>query len=148
MSELDDYDDYDPELEPARADGMGCLSFSLCLLLLFVAMPLLSACKTAHTADFLATPAERLVCEAAGTRPKIPAEYAIDWSKIATVDQARTEHDKYVAVIRAREGVVAAYVLQIEGKLFVCSNNAQWRRDYEAELAKSHSAVTATTPAG
>jgi len=101
----------------------------------------LSACHTVHTADFLATPADRLVCEAAGARPKIPAEYQIDWSKVATVAQAKAEHDKYVAVIHTREGIVAAYVLSLEGKLFVCSSNAQWRRDYEAELAKSHAQV-------
>lgn len=101
----------------------------------------LAACKTVHTADFLATPADRLVCEAAGQRPSIPPEYAIDWSKVATVAQAHAEHDKYVAVIHDREGIVAAYVLQIEGKLFVCSTNMQWRRDYEAELAKKHTAI-------
>lgn len=100
-----------------------------------------SACHTVRTADFLATPADRLICDAAGARPKIPAEYVIDWAKVATVDQARAEHQKYVASVRTREGVVAAYVLSIEGKLFVCSNNAQWRRDYEAELAKTHQAV-------
>lgn len=106
-----------------------------------VAALALSACHTLHTADFLATPSDRLVCEAAGARPKIPAEYVIDWSKVATVAQAKAEHDKYVAVIHTREGVVAAYVLAIEGKLFICSSNMQWRRDWEAELAKSHSAV-------
>lgn len=111
------------------------------LILTLSAMSALSACHTIRTADFLATPSDRLVCEVAGPRPTIPAEYVIDWSKVATVDQAHAEHDKYVAVIRSREGVVAAYVLQIEGQLFVCGNNMAWRRDYEAELAKSHSAV-------
>lgn len=102
----------------------------------------LSACHTVRTADFLATPLDRLVCEAAGARPKIPAEYVIDWSKVATVDQAHAEHDKYVATIRSREGVVAGYIMSIEGKLFVCGNNMQWRRDYEAELAKTHRTVS------
>lgn len=101
----------------------------------------LSACKTAHVADFLATPADRLVCQAAGARPKIPPEYKIDWSSIKTVAQAKAEHDRYVAVIHTREGVVAAYVLQIEGQLYVCSSNMHWRKDYEAELNKSHTAV-------
>jgi hypothetical protein len=100
-----------------------------------------SACHTVRTADFLATPSERLVCEQAGARPKIPAEYVIDWAKVSTVAQAHAEHDKYVAVIRSREGVVAGYVLDIEGKLFTCFNNAQWRRDFEADLAKSHGQV-------
>jgi hypothetical protein len=108
---------------------------------LFAAAVALSACKAVHTADFIATPADRLVCEAAGPRPKIPPEYAIDWSKVATVPQAKAEHDKYVASIHARDGIAAAYILSIEGKLFVCSNNAQWRREYEAELTKSHAAA-------
>lgn len=102
----------------------------------------ISACKTLHTADFIATPADRLICEPAGPRPKIPPEYQIDWNKVATVADARAEHEKYVAVIHAREGVVAAYVLDIEGKLFACSNNMQWRRDYEAELAKTHKPIS------
>lgn len=72
----------------------------------------------------------RLVCEASGQRPAIPADYAIDWSRVATVDQARAEHDAYVRQVRTREGIVAGYVVDIEGKLFVCSNNAQWWRDY------------------
>ena len=101
----------------------------------------ISACHTAHTADFIATPADRLVCEAAGARPKIPAEYAIDWTKVATVDQAKTEHEKYVASVRTREGIVAAYILSIEGKLYVCGANMAWRRDWEAELAKKHKPV-------
>lgn len=106
------------------------------------AMLALTACKTLHTADFLATPTDRLVCQAAGPRPKIPAEYQIDWSKVTTVAEAKAEHDKYVAVIHDREGIVAAYVLSLEGKLFVCSANMSWRKDYEAELAKAHKAVS------
>ena len=108
-----------------------------------VAALLLSACKTTHVADFLATPADRLVCEAAGARPKIPPEYAIDWSKVATVDQAKQQVVALISRQHEREGIVTAYVLSIEGKLFVCSTNMQWRRDYEAELAKKR---TPTTP--
>lgn len=100
---------------------------------------LTSACETTkRTASFIPTPPERLICERAGTRPTIPAEYVIDWAKVATVAQAKSEHEKYVAVIRNREGFVAAYVVKVEGALFTCWNNAQWRRDYEADLAKSH----------
>lgn len=72
----------------------------------------------------------RLVCEASSSRPEIPAEYAIDWSRVVTVEQAKAEHDAYVRSIRTREGIVAGYVVDVEGKLFVCSNNAQWWRDY------------------
>ena len=97
-----------------------------------------SACHTAHTVDFIATPADRLVCEAAGARPKIPAEYVIDWTKVASVSQAKAEHEKFVAIVRTREGIVAAYILSVEGKLYVCGANMAWRRDWETELAKTH----------
>lgn len=106
-----------------------------------LALALCACADTKRVAEFIPTPPERLVCQQSGTRPTIPAEYAIDWAKVSTVAQAHAEHDKYVAVIRNREGVVAGYVLDIEGKLFTCFNNAQWRRDFEADLAKSHGAV-------
>lgn len=63
-------------------------------------------------------------------RPAIPAEYEIDWSAITTVEQARSEHDAYVRSVRTREGIVAGYIVTIEGRLFTCSNNAQFWRDY------------------
>jgi hypothetical protein len=92
----------------------------------------------------LPTPPERLICEEAGTRPTVPAEYRIDWNHVSAaptvavaVERARSEVGRLIASIRTREGIVAAYIVQIEGKLFVCSNNAQWRRDYEAGLARS-----------
>lgn len=99
----------------------------------------LTACgATKRVAEFIPTPPERLVCEQAGTRPTIPAEYVIDWTKVTTVPQAHAEFDKYVAVIRNRESVVAAYILKIEGVNFTCWNNVQWRREFEADLAKKH----------
>lgn len=79
---------------------------------------------------------ERFVCEASGTRPAIPPEYAIDWSKVTTVDQAHAEHDKFVGVLRTREGLVAGYVLDLEGKHFLCVNNAAWVRDFYSKLPK------------
>lgn len=98
-----------------------------------------SACgEKKYTAEFIPTPPERLVCEPTATRPTIPHEYTIDWSKVTTVPQARSEFEKYRAVIYTRENVVAGYVLVIEGAHFVCFNNAQWRREFEAELAKTH----------
>lgn len=100
---------------------------------------LTSACgETKRSVSFIPTPPERLICERTGTRPSIPAEYVIDWAHVSTVPQAKAEHEKYVAVIRTREGIVAAYVLKIEGVNFVCWNNVQWRRDFEADLAKTH----------
>lgn len=98
-----------------------------------------SACGAdKYTAEFIPTPPERLVCEQAGTRPTIPPETVIDWVHVTSVAQAKIEHDGYVRSVRTREGVVAGYVLAVEGKLFACSNNAQWRREFEADLAKTH----------
>lgn len=96
----------------------------------------LSACEEKRIAEALPTPVERLICERAGTRPAIPPEHEIDWSQVKTVDAARLEHQRFVDVIRIREGTVAGYVLKLEGALFTCWNNMQWRREYEAELAK------------
>jgi hypothetical protein len=96
-----------------------------------------SACgETKRVAEALPTPPERLVCERAGTRPALPPEHAIDWSKVRTVDAARLEHEKFVTVLRTREGLVAGYVLKLEGVAFTCWNNMKWRREYEAGLAK------------
>jgi hypothetical protein len=84
---------------------------------------------------------DRLVCEGVpGERPAVPAEYVIDWSRVATVAQARAEHDAYVVRNRERNAVVAAYILDVEGRLFVCSNNAQWWRDYWAGLPETETA--------
>jgi hypothetical protein len=106
-------------------------------LVALLSTPFLTSCgEPKRVAVALPTPPERLVCEAAGARPSIPAEHIIDWNRVVSVAQAKSEHERYVATIRTREGVVAAYILSIEGKLFVCSNNAQWRRDYEAGLPR------------
>ncbi len=48
--------------------------------------------------------------------------------------RARSEHDAYVRSIRTREGIVAGYVVDLEGKHFVCFNNAAWQRDFWSKL--------------
>lgn len=97
----------------------------------------LTACAdTKRVVEMLPTPPERLVCEAAGTRPTIPPEFVIDWSRVTTVAAAKAAHDQFVATVRTREGVVAGYVLAIEGKLAICGINAQWRRDFEAGIGR------------
>lgn len=95
----------------------------------------LSACgEPKRIAEALPTPPERLICERTGTRPSIPPEHLIDWSQVKTVSAAKIEHEKYVATVRTREGIVAGYVLKLEGVNFTCWNNMQWRREYEAGL--------------
>lgn len=102
-------------------------------------MVVLSACgETKRSVSFIPTPPERLVCEQAGTRPTLPPQYVIDWAKVSTAAQAKAEHQKYVAATLSREGVVAGYILKLEGVNFVCFNNALWRKEFEADLAKKH----------
>lgn len=102
----------------------------------FLAALALAACapEPKRIVEHLPTPPERLICERIGTRPSIPPEHQIDWSQVRTVDAAKVEHQKFVDVVLTREGIVAGYVLKLEGVNFTCWNNMQWRREYEAEL--------------
>lgn len=107
------------------------------LLLASLLLTLCSACAPQRVAVPIRPDKEnraRLICEAQGERPTLPAEYVVDWSKVQTVAQARAEHETYVRSVRTREGVIVGYVVTVEGKLFVCSNNAQWWRDFWGRL--------------
>lgn len=91
----------------------------------------LSACTTTKRVALpLKPPAERLQCVQAGTRPMIPPEHVIDWQRVRTVPQAKSQHDAFVKSVRTREGTIAGYVLETEDKLFACSSNAAWLRDF------------------
>lgn len=110
-----------------KPTGMALVLLTLC--------SAVSACgEPKRIAEALPTPPERLVCERAGTRPVIPAEHKIDWSQITTVEIAKRELQTFVDVIRTRENIVAGYVLRLEGVNFVCWNNMEWRRQYEAGI--------------
>lgn len=95
---------------------------------------LLASCGPTAVLAPLKPPADRMDCVAAGARPAIPAEYVIDWSKVLTVPQARSEHEAYVRVIRSREGIVVGHLVDVEGKLWACSNDAEWLRDFFGRL--------------
>lgn len=79
-------------------------------------------------------PAERMDCVEAGNRPAIPPEHKIVWENVSSVLQARQEYNQYVASVRAREGMVAGYVLDLEGHLFLCANDAAWLREWQAGI--------------
>lgn len=85
--------------------------------------------------EHLPTPPERLICELAGERPAVPREHEIDWTGVGTVAEAFAEHSKFVASVRSREGVVAGYIMRLEGKLFTCYTNMEWRRTFERDLS-------------
>lgn len=95
---------------------------------------LLASCGPTAVLAPVKPPADRMDCVAAGSRPAIPAEYVIDWSAVTTVPQARTQHEAYVRVIRSREGVVVGHLVDVEGKLFACSTDAEWLRDFFGRL--------------
>lgn len=90
----------------------------------------LTACETTRVVAPVKPPAERIDCREIGTRPAIPAEYVIDWAKVTTVAQARSEHEAFVRSVRTREGIVAGHVVEVEGRLFACSTDAAWLRDF------------------
>lgn len=113
-----------------------------------------SACQTTRAVDALRpdlTNPDRFVCEPAGTRPKAPPEYQIDWGQVSAApsvavatERAKAEVAKLVASVRNREGVVVGYILQLEGRHFVCFNNMTWQRDFYSRLP----APAASTPSG
>jgi len=79
----------------------------------------ISACQPKRIVTALPIPPERMDCKAAGARPTIPPE-------------ATGSHDAFVKSVRAREGVIASYIIEIEGKLFDCASDAQWLREWQA----------------
>lgn len=103
-----------------------------------LATVLLTGCSTNYTVKPLPTPPERMACEAAGPRPKIAPEPQINWAKIVSIAEAEAAHGRVLTAIHAREGVVAKYLLDVEGRLFVCATNMQWRRTYEAGVSNGN----------
>lgn len=100
-----------------------------------LALAVLSACADPkRIVEATPIPAERMDCVAADTRPAIPPEHKIEWANVSNVLQARQEYNQYVASVRAREGMVAGYVLELEGKLFLCANDAAWLREWQAGI--------------
>jgi hypothetical protein len=106
-----------------------------------------SGCETTkRTAEALRPDLEhpdKFVCEAAGTRPKAPPEYAIDWSQASAaptvavaIERAKAEVGKLLASVRNREGVVVGYILQLEDRQFVCFSNMAWQRDFYKGLGQ------------
>lgn len=107
------------------------------LLMVAALSTLCGACEPRRVASALRPDIDnpqRMICEGVPARPALPAEYRIDWSRVTTVPQARAEHDAYVRSVRSREGAAVAHIVTVEGRLFVCSNNARWWRDYWAGL--------------
>lgn len=111
-------------------------STALRLLMLSSAL-LISACEPKRVVTALPIPPERTDCQAAtGKRPTLPPEFVIDWTKVATVGEAKAAHDNFVLVLRGREKAVSNYVLDLEGRLFQCASDAQWIREWNGATSR------------
>ena len=96
-----------------------------------------SACGPKRVQVPIPIPDERMDCVAIkDQRPVIEPEYVIDWSGVVTVDQARAEHQAFVTRLRKREGPISGYIVKLEGQVFACADDAEWLRDYTADLIK------------
>lgn len=94
-----------------------------------------SACGPQRVMVPVPVPPERMDCSLLESgRPTIPPEFVIDWSGVATTQQARQQHDAFVQRLRQREGAVAGYVVELEGRVFACADDAAWLRDFNAGL--------------
>lgn len=110
-------------------------NMALALLTFSFLLPAASCGDTRRIVEAQIPPAERMDCrELEGDRPALPREYEIEWGSIETLEQARAEHDAYVASVRSRESVTASYILTVEGRLFACADDAEWLRDFFADL--------------
>jgi hypothetical protein len=69
-------------------------------------------------------PADKLRCTAL---PADPVLTPLDWSKVQTVEEAK-------ALVFAREGETAGYIVNLRGAWFSCSSVVAWHRDYNAAL--------------
>jgi hypothetical protein len=67
-------------------------------------------------------------------RPALPPAVTIDWDSLQTIPQAREAHNRYVARMVERNGLVVGYMVMIEGRLFTCANNMAAQRDFYDRL--------------
>lgn len=88
-------------------------------------------------------PAERMDCATLIKRPPVPKEYEIDWATIEKAPDkdyatrlAKLELQKFKYSLLQRDGIVANYIVNIEGILMECSNDAEWLREYSAKTAE------------
>src|SRR3546814_13978999 len=96
--------------------------------LLMCCLALSAASCEKRVATAIPIPPERIDCAVLGgdeARPKIPAEYVIDWSRVTSVPQARTEHDAFVTRLRQRETPVSSEERRV-GKECVSSCRSRW----------------------
>lgn len=91
---------------------------TLCL----ISAALLTACP--GPVRIAKPPADKLQCAVLPGAPKLTP---LDWSTVQTVAQAK-------ALVFAREGETAEYIVQLRGAWFSCSSVVGWHREYNATL--------------
>lgn len=79
-----------------------------------------------------ATYPDKFECEKGveGGRPALPPELAVPDS----LANYKEWHKEFLERVRARELVVANYVLALEAVNFKCWDNMQWQKDYYSKL--------------
>lgn len=104
-------------------------------LILSMSCFLLSSCETTVKRETVplnvkAESPEHFVCPPKPDRPTLPPGYTIVWADVENVAEAQLEVSILIESIMARNGVVADYILDLEGIHFTCWNNMQWQNDY------------------
>ncbi|RDV06451.1 hypothetical protein DXH95_03220 [Sphingorhabdus pulchriflava] len=69
-------------------------------------------------------PAAKLTC---AELPASPQLTTLDWAKVQTVEEAK-------ALVFAREGETADYIVSLRSAWFSCRSTVQWHADYNAQL--------------
>lgn len=69
-------------------------------------------------------PADKLIC---ALLPDVPKLTPLDWANVQTVEQAK-------ALVFAREGETADYIVNLRGAWFSCSSTVGWHASYNAAL--------------
>lgn len=90
----------------------------------FAAMVLFLAPGCTKAVRIAKPPADKMVCAELPAPPKLTP---LDWAKVQTVEQAK-------ALVFAREGETADYIVAMRGAWFSCSSTVAWHRDYNAKL--------------
>lgn len=92
------------------------------LTLCLISAALLTACPA--PVRIAKPPADKLTCAPLPAAPKLTP---LDWAAVQTLEQAK-------ALVFAREGEVAEYIVQLRGSWFSCSSVVGWHREYNAGL--------------
>jgi hypothetical protein len=92
------------------------------LTLCLISGALLTAC--APPIRIAKPPADKMTCAPLPAAPKLTP---LDWASVQSVDQAK-------ALVFAREGETAEYIVALRAAWFSCASTVGWHRNYNAAL--------------